>query len=228
MRHCVIILSALLITAAGCDSETPNYEGAEEAASQMELDKPEALEDDEAEQEEAGEAQEEGAMEFGLSTEAFEPGGTLPAEYTCDGEGVSPQLTWSQPPDGTQSYAIVMSDPDAPDGTFYHWGVWGIPGEEDVLRKNVPGDAEIRITTPDAPERDTDAYQAKNNFGEVGYGAPCPPKGDESHQYVFQIFALGNPGPTFDEVPTVAKLLETIEADALGQAKIVGTYKRAE
>ncbi|QDG53791.1 YbhB/YbcL family Raf kinase inhibitor-like protein [Persicimonas caeni] len=227
MRYRVIMLSALLIMAAGCETETPDRPEdptVEATTEQGMAESPEAA-DEQAQQDDQAD-DEGGGMEFGLSTTAFEDGGMLPTKFTCDAEGMSPPLTWSQPPDGTESYAIIMTDPDAPQGTFHHWGMWGIPGEEHALGENVPHVERIVVTTPGAPETDVDAFQAINDFDKLGYGAPCPPKGDKPHRYVFRIYAIDHPGAKFDEVPTVEQLVKVVTEDAIGQAEITATYER--
>lgn len=223
MAYRVILAAAVLIFAAGCEKKVPETDETPDE----ETTAKEAAE--EAEEAQAAREEEHGRpMDFAVSSDAFEDGGTLPKKFTCDGEGVSPPLTWSQAPEGTKSYAVVMTDPDAPDGTFHHWGVWAIPAEEHVLRQNVPNEAEFAVTTPDAPEGGVEAFQAKNDFGEIGYGAPCPPKGDEAHRYVFRVFALDHPGTTFTEPPSVEKLIDELSADAIGEASLVAKYQRAE
>ncbi len=165
-------------------------------------------------------------MKFALSSEAFKNGGTIPTKYTCDGQGISPPLKWSSPPNGSKSFAIVVEDPDAPKGTFHHWGIWAIPANERVLTANVPNKAKVSVTTPRTQENRVTAFQAKNDFGKIGYGAPCPPPGSKPHHYVFHIYALDNPGTTFTEMPTIPELAKEVKADAIAEATLVGTYQR--
>src|SRR4051812_30845243 len=95
-----------------------------------------------------------------LNSTAFAEGQTIPTQYTCDGADQSPPLAWGEPPQGTQSFALVVDDPDAPSGLFRHWAVYDIPAGTRSL---------------DAGQ--ATGSQAVNGFGKTGYGGPCPPKG---------------------------------------------------
>ena len=109
-----------------------------------------------------------------LDSPDFEDGKTIPARYTCQGLDISPRLTFSGVPAGAKSLTLVVEDPDAPGGTFTHWIVWNIPPKN--MRLGEGGRA---------PE---DAVEGTNDFGNVGYGGPCPPSG--THRYFFQLSAL--------------------------------------
>jgi Raf kinase inhibitor-like YbhB/YbcL family protein len=100
--------------------------------------------------------------EFSLTSTAFADEGTIPRRHTCDGEDRSPPLSWSAPPAGTRSLALILDDPDAPGGRFIHWLAWDIPPDTGGLGK---GEA--------APT------QGRNDFGAVGYRGPCPPTGTD-------------------------------------------------
>jgi Raf kinase inhibitor-like YbhB/YbcL family protein len=147
------------------------------------------------------------AAQFKLSSSAFQNEGKIPAEFTCDAGGKSPPLSWSEPPPGTTSFALVVDDPDAPSGIFRHWGVWDIPASTRM------------IASGQAP-----GPQSTNDFGEPAYGAPCPPNG--SHRYRFKLFALDteklgvSPGAKIQDVEGAA------EKHVLGRAELVGTYQR--
>jgi Raf kinase inhibitor-like YbhB/YbcL family protein len=148
-----------------------------------------------------------------LTSNAFENGRALPAEFTCDGAGRSPQLQWSEPPAGTESFALVADDPDAPGGTFGHWGVYDIPMSA------------RQIDTGAAQNPESDLKQAENGFGEVGYGPPCPPKGDKAHHYRFHLMALDS--AKFHEAPAnVESILAVGNSHILGTAELVATYRR--
>lgn len=148
---------------------------------------------------------------FMLQSNAFADGETLPTEFTCDGEDRAPPLSWSNPPDGTKSFALVVDDPDAPSGTFTHWGAWNIPVGSATLEQ---GQAD-RLP------------QAVNSFGKQGYGGACPPKGDGPHRYRFKLFALDTdklelpPGARVEEVEKAAS------EHMLGKAELTGTYERS-
>jgi hypothetical protein len=146
---------------------------------------------------------------FELSSDAFQNGQPIPVQFSCDGDNRSPGLSWSAPPDGTKSFALIVDDPDAPSGLFRHWGAYDIPA----------GDRELRAGASPPGE-------AQNSFGKSGYGGPCPPPGHGPHHYHFKLYALD-----IDKlgVPTDAKA-EEVEAEAqkraIGQAELVGTFER--
>lgn len=152
-------------------------------------------------------------MSFELESDAFEAGGEIPARYTCDGENVSPPLRWSGVPEGTESLALVMDDPDAPAGTWVHWVMYRMYADRRELSEGVPPDEEFGS-----------ARQGVNDFGNLGYGGPCPPE-NGAHRYSFRLYALdGEPGLA----PGASKeeLMDAIEGHVLGQAERVGTYRR--
>jgi Raf kinase inhibitor-like YbhB/YbcL family protein len=108
-----------------------------------------------------------------LRSSDFKPGGAFPARLSCGKE--VPSLSYRRAPSGTRELALVMRDLDAPGGEFRHWSTWRIPPQ------------------PGGRLPDTGLVSGKNSFGEDGYGAPCPPKGDDPHTYVFTLYALGRP-----------------------------------
>ena len=152
-------------------------------------------------------------MEIKISSSAFEDGGLIPPEYTCDGQDISPPLQWEPVPEGTASIALICDDPDAPMGTFVHWVLFNLPAETSELEGNFP-DGE---TLPNG------ARQGITDFGKVGYGGPCPPSG--THRYFFKIYALDT---KIDLVSVVDKpaLLGAMEGHILSQGQLVGKYKR--
>ena len=106
-----------------------------------------------------------GTMSFALKTTAFTEGGEIPAKYTCTGADVSPNLSWQEPPGGTQSLALTMDDPDAPVGTWTHWVIWNIPAKTTTLPEGVTKHETLR----------DGIRQGNNDFKRIGYGGPCPP-----------------------------------------------------
>ena len=151
---------------------------------------------------------------FKLMSSAFQPAGTIPRKYTCDGENVSPPLTWTNPPANTKSLALIVDDPDAPGKTWVHWIVYDVPPNLNSLNENVASTIELAGT----------ARQGTNDFKAIGYGGPCPPNG--VHRYFFKLYALDaatglkNPGATVDE------LMKQIQGHTLQQTELMGTYKR--
>jgi Raf kinase inhibitor-like YbhB/YbcL family protein len=144
---------------------------------------------------------------FELTSEAFEAGARIPERHTCDGEDVSPHLAWSAPPDGTRALALIMDDPDAPMGTFTHWVAWELDPAGNGLEEG------------EAPPS-----EGRNDFGNRGYGGPCPPPGGP-HRYFFRLHALDLEPPV--EAGAGRKQLEAaIEGHVLGTAELMGTYER--
>jgi len=116
---------------------------------------------------------------FQVGSSALSDGGTVPFRFTCDGDNISPPLSWSGVPEDATELRISLRDPDAPGGTFTHWLVAGI----DPSSSGVDQDA--------AP---AGGVEEMNSFGERGYGGPCPPRGDSPHRYVFAVEALDAAG----------------------------------
>ncbi|HZC37179.1 MAG TPA: YbhB/YbcL family Raf kinase inhibitor-like protein [Sphingomicrobium sp.] len=144
-----------------------------------------------------------------LTSDDFQNGGAIPAQYTCDGANRSPALQWSDPPPGTKSFALVIDDPDAPSGTFRHWGAYDIPA---TVRSIGPGQAA--------------GAQAINDFGKAGYGGPCPPPGHGPHHYHFKLFALDVGKLSVPANAKVADVENAVQQHAIGQGELVGTYER--
>jgi Raf kinase inhibitor-like YbhB/YbcL family protein len=146
--------------------------------------------------------------EWSLTSSAFAVGGTIPGRHTCDDEDRSPPLSWTAPPTGSRSLALILDDPDAPGGRFIHWLAWGIPPDTDGLAE---GEA--------AP------LEGRNDFGTVGYRGPCPPRGRGPHRYRFRLHALAEelrltPGAG------VGELERALTANLLAVAELVGIYQR--
>ena len=149
---------------------------------------------------------------FTLTSSAFEEGGEIPRRHTCDGEDVSPELSWSDAPEGTAAFVLIVHDPDAPRGDFVHWLVLDFTGSATGALPEGFG------SSPDAPRQGT------NDFGRIGYGGPCPPSGP-AHRYVFELYALSAPlnlpgSPRGDEVR------DGLRGLVLGEARLTGRYAR--
>lgn len=141
-----------------------------------------------------------------LTSTAFQEGQAIPAQFSCDGANQPPPLAWGEPPAGTKSFALVMDDPDAPGGTFRHWGAYNIP-------------ASARSVTGSYAE-------AVNDFGKPGYGGPCPPKGHGPHHYRFKLFALDADRLDLDGDAKVADVEQNAERHAVGRGELTGLYER--
>jgi Raf kinase inhibitor-like YbhB/YbcL family protein len=146
--------------------------------------------------------------EFALSSEAFTDGDEIPRRHTCEGEDVSPALSWSDPPAGTRTLALIVDDPDAPRGTFTHWLAWNIDPVAGGLRdgESAPG-------------------EGRNDFGVRGWSGPCPPPGHGVHRYFFRLHAL-------DVELAVGfgagrrELEQALAGHVLATAELLGRYER--
>lgn len=149
-----------------------------------------------------------------LISTAFDHGEAIPKKHTGEGEDVSPALSWSGAPSGTQSFAIICHDPDAPlvtdRGTygFVHWVSYNIPASVHNLAEGTE-----------------DYASGPNDFGNQGYGGPMPPEGHDVHQYYFWVLALSEP-PELESGLNMWQLLERVEPSILGMNRLVGTYER--
>ena len=152
-------------------------------------------------------------MPFELTSTAFAPGEPIPRKYTCDGEDISPPLQWSDPPQGTQSFALINDDPDAPVGTWVHWVLYNLPAKARALPEAIPPDAEL----PDG------SRHGENSWRRMGYGGPCPPSG--THRYFFKLYALDT---MLDLAAGASKeqLLQAMEGHILAQTEVMGVYTR--
>lgn len=152
-----------------------------------------------------------------LTSSNFNNNESIPATYTCDGANVSPQLSWDKVPEGTQSFALICDDPDAPKGTWVHWVLYNLPPSVTSLNEGIPTDALLI----------NGGRQGINSFNNVGYGGACPPHGHGEHRYVFKIYALKI---ALDNLPagttTKEDLEAAIEGNLLGYGELIGTYKR--
>jgi Raf kinase inhibitor-like YbhB/YbcL family protein len=135
----------------------------------------------------------------------------MPTRHTCDGENVSPPLTWASPPPNTKAFALVMDDPDAPGGQFTHWMLCDIPA--------------TRADLDEGGEPDGAGTPGLNDFSKLGYGGPCPPRGHGPHRYRFHLMALDRRlglRPGFSRADFDAALTNA----TLGIATLVTTYER--
>lgn len=158
-------------------------------------------------------------MAMELTSPRFEAGGTIPKQYSCDGDNNNPPLHIANVPEGTQSLALVMDDPDIPEGVkdamgiekFDHWVVYNIPSD-----------------TLEIPEGAQVGTLGNNSKGEAAYAGPCPPADQEptEHRYIFRIYALPEE-LSFDRTPTLDEVEEAAEELSLGSAKLIGVYDRS-
>ena len=154
-------------------------------------------------------------MSLELTSDAFISGQSIPAKYACTGRNISPALTWNEPPSGTQSFALIVDDPDAPMGTWVHWVLFNIPATARSLQEDLPVTG--KNVDPNA------IYVGKNSSGNIGYDGPCPPSG--THRYFFKLYALDTvisllPGATKEQVR------KEMEGHTLAQGELIGTFSK--
>ena len=159
------------------------------------------------------------ASGLALQSADFAPGGTIPLgcvydEFGCHGGNASPALSWNHPPAGTRSFAVMMFDPDARGG-WWHWAVFDIPAEVTSLQAGAGDPAKHLLPIG--------AIQARNDWGSLGYGGPCPPPGPP-HHYRLMIYALSVAKLGLGESASAAQVAARVQASALAQAEIVGLY----
>jgi Raf kinase inhibitor-like YbhB/YbcL family protein len=142
---------------------------------------------------------------FALRSIAFSHKGHIPFKYSCEGEDINPPLEFIAVPEGTKSIALIMEDPDAPNGVFDHWVTWNISPNEAIAEKTSPG------------------VNGRNSFGKTGYGGPCPPSG--VHRYFFRGYALD---VQLDLIAGSGKqdLLDAMNDHILATAELMGQYSK--
>ncbi len=144
-----------------------------------------------------------------LTSSAFDDREKLNSIYTCDGKNISPPLAWQNIPKNTVSFALIISDPDAPSGTFYHWVIYNLPKTTTSLVENI-------TTLP------TGTKVAKNTWDNQQYKGPCPPKGTQ-HRYVFTLYALDTMLNLADDA-NAQTVLDAIQNHIVGVAELKAMY----
>ena len=154
------------------------------------------------------------AMALELKSSAFLNKEYIPRKHTGVGPDVSPALSWSKIPKGTEKLALVCDDPDAPGGDWVHWVIYDIPEEIFSLDEGIPDNTVL----------EKGIKQGRNDFGRIGYGGPMPPPG-KPHRYFFRLYALD---ADLELAPKMSKkeLLRTIQGHILEKAELMGLYKR--
>ena len=153
-------------------------------------------------------------MTMQLKSAAFSASERIPQDYTGDGRNISPPLTWSDPPYGTQSLALICEDPDAPRGTWTHWVLYNLPADTHEVPAMLPSQGDL----------DDGARQGKNDFGKLGYGGPAPPPG-KPHRYFFKLYAIDTI-LDLEAGATRAQVLRAIDGHVLGSGELMGSYGR--
>jgi Raf kinase inhibitor-like YbhB/YbcL family protein len=148
-----------------------------------------------------------------LTSTAFAYGEFIPTKYSCKGEDVSPSLTWTEPPAGTQSFALIMDDPDAPVGTWVHWVLFNLPASARGLSEGMPAD----LTFTDG------SVQGVTSARSHGYHGPCPPSG--THRYFFKLYALDTMLSLTSDADK-KEVLVAMEDHILAQAELMGKFSK--
>jgi len=149
-----------------------------------------------------------------LTSPAFDDGGRIPVKYAYCGQGaknVSPALEWAGVPEGTKSFLLLVHDPDAPAGDFVHWIAYDIPAAFSGLPEGASGSGEF--------------LEGKNDFGFLGYGGPCPPRG-QLHHYYFEVYALSVSSLSLPAGASLREVVERAGSYVLGEARLIGVYQR--
>ncbi len=149
-----------------------------------------------------------------VTSGAFAEGASIPAQHTCDGRNVSPPISWEGVPASAKTIALIADDPDAPRGTWVHWVLFNLPATEKGLPEAVPATESLS----------SGAKQGKNDFGDAGYGGPCPPSG--THRYYFKLYALD---AALDLASGAKKdqQLKAMEGHVVAEGQLMGRYQRA-
>ena len=156
-------------------------------------------------------------MPLSLRSSVFEPGGEIPRRHTCQGEDLSVPLEWDGAPPGTQSFALIVDDPDAPDPAkprvvWTHWVLYNIPADAKILKEAVK-----------PHELPPGTLEGLNDWKRTGYGGPCPPIG--RHRYFHKLYALDVELPDLRK-PNKAQLETAMRGHVLAEAQLVGTYEK--
>jgi len=152
-------------------------------------------------------------MSFELTSPAFSQGEPIPEKYSCKGEDISPPLAWGDPPQGTQSFVLIVDDPDAPVGTWDHWILFNIPANTRGLEENLP----ITGANPGW------ILVGNNSWGRADYGGPCPPSG--THRYFFKLYAVDTT-LSMQSGASKGQVLGALDGHILAQAELMGTFSR--
>jgi len=149
-----------------------------------------------------------------LTSEAFAAQETIPETFTCDGEDISPPLSWNAPPDATRSLVLIMDDPDAPVGTWVHWVLFNIPDDQRAVPENVLAEDQLS----------DGSLHGSNSWRRSDYGGPCPPSGS-THRYIFKLYALDTQ-LELEAGATKQQVLDAMDGHVLAYGELVGTYSR--
>ena len=151
-------------------------------------------------------------MALKLIIPAFPEAGDIPREFTCEGADISPALEWTGQPRDTKSFVLIMDDPDAPAGTWNHWLLWDIPP---AIHSLPLGYKPTHL-----------GISGTNDFGNLGYGGPCPPKGHGPHRYFFRLFAIDLQTLPIKPGAKRKELTAAIHTHILAETQYMGRFER--
>jgi Raf kinase inhibitor-like YbhB/YbcL family protein len=209
MTYVVLLFLVLFVSlTSACGGTTTAEETIEEKAEEVEEDKEaEEVAEDEGQTAEAEEGEAAVVENMKMESPAFVNDEMIPANYTCDGANINPQLDISGVPVSTVSLVLIVDDPDAPGGVWVHWTVWNIdPSITEIPEDSVPAGA----------------VEGTTDFGVTGYKGPCPPSG--THHYFFRLFALDTT-LGLDDSATAQDVNTAMNGHILESAELVGLYE---
>ncbi|MDD5195517.1 MAG: YbhB/YbcL family Raf kinase inhibitor-like protein [Candidatus Omnitrophica bacterium] len=154
------------------------------------------------------------AFALKLETSSFENDKNMPEKYTCLGNDLSPNLSWSEAPEGVQSFVLFCEDPDATFGTWVHWALYNIPKTSSSVKEGLPKVSDLQESMA----------QGMNDFGKVGYNGPCPPPG-KPHRYVFTLYALDTTISVVTRSVTRTDITQAMRGHVLAEARITGKFE---
>ena len=163
------------------------------------------------------------AADLSVQSSSWQDGQTMKDAYVfnsfgCTGGNVSPQVSWSNAPQGTKSFAITVYDPDAPTGSgWWHWTIFNIPANVSEIHEGV---------NLDLSKLPTGAIEGRTDFGKPGYGGACPPKGDKPHRYILTVFALKTDKIDLNQDASGALVGYYLNQNAMAKASLTVTYGR--
>jgi Raf kinase inhibitor-like YbhB/YbcL family protein len=168
-------------------------------------------------QKDLGDKKEKTIMSMHITSPSFPQNGVIPIRHTCEGHDTSPELLWTEIPEGAKSLILIVDDPDAPDPaapkrTWVHWVLYNIPVTTDGLPEAI-----------EATELPSGTLQGLNDWQRAGYGGPCPPVGD--HRYFFKLYALDTVLPDLNQ-PTKAKLEQAMQGHVIATSELIGRYQK--
>ena len=141
-----------------------------------------------------------------IKSSAFKNNEFIPSKYTCDGLNINPEISIDEIPENTKSLAIIVDDPDSPNGTFCHWLIWDISPKSSIKEDSSPG------------------IQGRNSMGENKYSGPCPPGG--KHHYHFKVYALDTKLSVLPLSTNQKEFEKAMKGHVIAWGELIGLYKR--